>query len=80
VNVRVASFIADFLWPRQRLVVELDGYRAHAGRAAFEADRARDVELKALGYDVLRLTWRQVTVAPADVASAVRRLLRARGQ
>jgi len=80
VNVRVGSFIADFLWPEQRLIVELDGYQAHSGRAAFEADRARDVELKALGYDVVRLTWRQVTARPADVAETVRRLLRARGQ
>ena len=63
-----------------RLIVELDGYRAHAGRAAFEADRARDVELKALGYDVVRFTWQQVTVRSADVARTVRRLLRARGQ
>jgi very-short-patch-repair endonuclease len=79
VNVRVGSFIADVLWPEQRLIVELDGYRAHAGRTAFEADRTRDVELKALGYDVLRLTWRRVTAEPVDVARTVRRLLRARG-
>jgi very-short-patch-repair endonuclease len=80
VNVRVASFIADFLWPRQSLIVELDGYRAHSGRAAFEADRARDAELKALGYEVLRFTWQRVTAGPTDVAHSVRRLLRARGQ
>jgi very-short-patch-repair endonuclease len=79
VNVRVASFVADVLWPEQRLIVELDGYRAHGGPSAFEADRARDVELKALGYDVLRLTWRRVTAEPGDVARTVRRLLRARG-
>jgi very-short-patch-repair endonuclease len=80
VNVRVGPHVVDFLWPRTRLVVELDGYQAHAGRTAFEADRARDVELKAFGYDVLRLTWRQVTTNPGDVARAVRRLLRPRGQ
>jgi very-short-patch-repair endonuclease len=78
VNATVDSFIADFFWPRQRLIVELDGYRAHAGRAAFEADRARDVRLKALGYDVVRLTWRHLTVEPADTAAALRRLLRTR--
>ncbi len=78
-NVRVGPFIADVLWPEQRLIVELDGYRAHAGRTAFEADRARDVELKALGYDVLRFTWQQVTLRSAEVARTVRRLLRSRG-
>ena len=80
VNERVATYVVDFLWSEYRLIVELDGYRAHAGRAVFEADRARDVELKALGYDVLRFTWQQVTVRSADVARTVRRLLRARGQ
>jgi very-short-patch-repair endonuclease len=80
VNVPLGPFTVDFLWPTARLVVELDGYRTHAGRAAFEADRARDVELKALGYDVLRFTWQQVTARSADVARTVRRLLRARGQ
>jgi very-short-patch-repair endonuclease len=77
VNAPVDSFIADVLWPRQRLIVELDGYRAHAGRAAFEADRARDMQLKALGYNVVRLTWRHLTAEPAGTAATLRRLLRA---
>ncbi len=80
VNVRVGPFVADFFWPGCRLAVELDGYRAHSGRAAFEADRARDVELKALGYDVIRLTWRQVQFRPAEVARTLRRLLNACAQ
>ncbi len=80
VNVRVAAFTADFLWRQQRLIVELDGYRAHGARTAFEADRVRDVELKLLGYEVVRLTWRQLTSEPAQLAFALRELLRARGQ
>jgi very-short-patch-repair endonuclease len=80
VNLRVGSHVVDFLWPEQRRVVELDGYRAHAGRAAFEADRARDVALRALGYDVLRLTWAQVTAGHAETVRTVRGLLRARGE
>jgi len=79
VNVRIGPFTVDFLWPAVRLVVELDGYRAHAGPTAFEADRARDVELTALGYDVIRFTWRQIASGP-DVARTLRRLLGARGQ
>jgi very-short-patch-repair endonuclease len=75
VNVRLGRFTVDFHWPDPRLVVELDGYQAHAGRAAFEDDRARDVELKALGFDVLRLTWRQVVHEPAATAALLRKLL-----
>ena len=80
VNVEVGPFIADFLWPHHRLIVELDGYRAHGTRSAFESDRARDIELKLLGYEVIRLTWRQLTSEPARIARALRRLLKAQGQ
>jgi very-short-patch-repair endonuclease len=76
VNARAGSFIVDFLWPVPRLIVELDGYEAHGGRAAFEADRARDVELRLLGYEVVRFTWRQLRDDPAGVAGALRELLR----
>jgi very-short-patch-repair endonuclease len=75
VNVGLGPFTVDFLWPTSRLVVELDGYQGHAGRAAFEADRARDVELRALGYEVLRLTWRQVAGDRARTATLLRKLL-----
>ena len=79
VNVSVGRFTVDFLWRAERLVVELDGYRTHSSRAAFEADRARDVELKAMGYDVIRFTWRQLASRP-DVARTLRRVLSAQGQ
>ena len=58
-------------------IVELDGYRAHAGRTPFEADRTRDMELKALGYEVVRLTWQQIMTRSAQVARMLRKLLRA---
>jgi very-short-patch-repair endonuclease len=60
INVRVGRFLVDFLWRRQLLVVETDGYRFHRGRAAFVGDRARDLDLRVLGYDVLRFAHEQV--------------------
>jgi very-short-patch-repair endonuclease len=75
VNVSIDRYVVDFLWPAARLVVELDGYHAHSGRAAFEADRARDADLTQLGYDVVRLTWRQLVSEPRVTATTVRRLL-----
>jgi very-short-patch-repair endonuclease len=39
---RVAGYPADFAWPAQRLIVEVDGYQFHGHRAAFERDRKRD--------------------------------------
>ena len=61
VNVRIEGLVVDFAWPDHRLIVELDGYGAHRGRSAFEADRARDVTLRLRGFDVLRFTWRQLS-------------------
>ena len=63
-NVRVAGHEVDAVWPAQRLVVEVDGYRFHAGREAFERDRRRDADLLAAGLRVIRVTWRGLTVHP----------------
>ena len=59
-NTRVARHEVDFLWRRQRLIVEVDGFTYHASRAAFERDRLRDAELHAAGYRVMRVTWQQI--------------------
>jgi very-short-patch-repair endonuclease len=72
VNVRVGGWTVDFLWRRERLVVETDGYGAHRGRAAFEADHGRDLDLRRRGLEVRRFTYRQVHDAPATVAADLR--------
>jgi very-short-patch-repair endonuclease len=76
VNVRVDRFLVDFLWRREHLIVEVDGWESHRTRSAFEEDRARDARLTLLGYHVLRFTWRQVEDDAARVARTVRELLR----
>lgn len=68
-NVRVSGHEVDALWKAQRLVIEVDGYAFHGSRAAFERDRARDADLLAAGYRVLRVTWRQSTEQPEAVAA-----------
>lgn len=75
VNVRIGPYLVDFLWRESRLVVEVDGWGAHGTRSAFEDDRARDVELKLLGYDVVRFTYLQVIERPAETAAKLRTLL-----
>jgi very-short-patch-repair endonuclease len=76
VNARLDRYAVDFLWPAQRLIVEVDGWQAHRTRSAFEMDRARDARLKLLGYEVLRFTWRQVKSDRQGVARTIRGLLR----
>lgn len=75
VNQRVGAFEVDFLWPEARLVVETDGYAFHRGRSHFESDRRRDLELRRLGYDVLRLSYSQITEEPAQIAVSLRTAL-----
>lgn len=76
VNVRVDRYVVDFLWPEQRLVAELDGWKSHSTRSAFEDDRARDARLSVLGYRVVRFTWWQVQGDPREVSRTIRSLLR----
>lgn len=71
VNVRVGSYLVDFLWRERRLVVETDGFLYHRGRAAFQDDRDRDLELRRLGYDVLHLSEKQVDEEADRVAKIV---------
>ncbi len=75
VNVPVGRYRVDFLWRAANLVVETDGWRAHRGRQAFEDDRARDLRLRSLGLDVVRLTWRQLEGDPDAIAALLRRYL-----
>ncbi len=67
VNHSVAPYTADFAWPEQRVVVETDGWRFHGHRLAFEDDRARDADLAARGWIVVRITWRQLQSSPTLV-------------
>jgi len=52
----------DCRWPRQQLTLELDGYRYHASRHAWEQDRRREREVRARGDEFRRYTYDDVTV------------------
>lgn len=78
VNVRVGPHLIDFLWWDRSLVVETDGYIAHRGRMAFEDDRGRDLDLRARGFEVIRLAEKQVNEEPQRVAEVVGAALRVR--
>ncbi len=68
-NTQVSGFEVDAYWPDLSLVVELDSWRHHGTRAAFERDRERDAELHARGIATLRFTYRQVVTRQRWVAS-----------
>ena len=56
----------------ERLVVELDGERWHAGKEAFEEDRRRDLYLHAQGYVIIRLSYFQVMSQWQQVETVIR--------
>lgn len=60
----------DFLFGK-RLIVEVDGASYHTDPERFEADRRRDAALSALGYRVLRFSYRQVFQRWPEVQRAV---------
>ncbi len=60
----------DFL-VGSRLVVEVDGAEYHTDPERFEADRRRDALLSALGFRVLRFSYRQVMYRWREVENAV---------
>ena len=68
-NTKLHGYEVDAHWPEHRLVVELDSWRHHGTRAAFERDKERDAELHAHGIETLRFTYRQVTKRHGWVAS-----------
>jgi very-short-patch-repair endonuclease len=74
-NYPVAGFTADFCWPEERLIVEVDGYPYHASRPAIERDHRRDIVHREAGYEVLRFTAGQLEDASVYVATVIARAL-----
>jgi very-short-patch-repair endonuclease len=76
-NVKLGRHEVDFLWREERLVVEADSYLYHRGSVAFEDDHARDLDLRSVGFTVLRFADKQIEEGPervaADVAAALTR-------
>lgn len=78
-NVRIAGYEVDVLFADQHLIVELDGWQYHRSRRAFERDRAKQADLVAAGYRVMRITWRQVTERPEELLVRLARALNVGG-
>jgi very-short-patch-repair endonuclease len=79
VRTATRTLEVDLLWDRERLVVEADGRKHHGIEVAFERDHRRDRELRAAGYAVLRVTWREVQREAPAVLALIRQELECRG-
>ena len=74
----MAGYEVDAYWPAHRLIVEVDGYRFHSGRQAFERDRRKDAALQAAGNRVVRVTWSRLTNEPYSLSAQFGALLAVR--
>jgi very-short-patch-repair endonuclease len=61
VNDRVEGYEVDFHFRGCGVIVELDSWRHHSDRRAFERDRAKWAALEARDYRVVPISWRQAT-------------------
>jgi very-short-patch-repair endonuclease len=76
VNHPIAERRRDFVWPAQRLVVEVDGYQYHSSREQMRRDRRRDRQLTALNWRPVRFTFEEVVFEPETVRAELTTLLR----
>jgi very-short-patch-repair endonuclease len=64
--------VLDFAWPVDRVGLEVDGWRPHATRRAFDGDRLRDLVAIHAGWTVLRITSR---TPPRQLFATLRSLI-----
>ena len=74
-NRRAGGRRGDCRWPDHRLTVELDGYRFHHSRHAWETDRRREREARARGDEFRRYTYGDVLEDPGYLLEELRTLL-----
>ena len=72
------KYRADFAWPPQRLLVEVDGgqYKTGGGRHNTDADRDKLNLAAILGYRVLRFSSQRVDSNPMRCVSEIEDALR----
>jgi very-short-patch-repair endonuclease len=63
-NRPAGAHYVDCRWPGRKLIVELDSYRFHKTRHAWEQDRERERDARRRGDVLRRYTWRDVFEEP----------------
>jgi hypothetical protein len=74
-NRPAGRLYVDCRWPEHSLTVELDSYRFHSSRYAWEQDRRREREAYARRDQFRHYVWGDVFEAPAQMLAELRALL-----
>jgi very-short-patch-repair endonuclease len=77
-NSRLNGFEVDVVFPAEKLILELDSYEYHSGRAAFETDHERDAVALHNGLATYRMTAERFARQPDYEADRVLDILAAR--
>lgn len=70
------TYEVDFLWRRQKLVVETDGGRFHDNPDAGSRDSERNHALSEAGYRIPRLGWEDLRDRPMAAMAEIYEVLR----
>lgn len=74
-DVLIEDELVDFVWVKQRLIIEVDSYLWHKTRQDFEKNRRRDTKLQLAGYRVMRPTDRRIEYELDELLDDVGRML-----
>jgi predicted transcriptional regulator of viral defense system len=63
---------ADFLWPQFSTIAEADGALKYADPDRARQQLWRDARLREAGFEVVHISWREITRYPENVAASIR--------
>jgi len=64
---------ADMAWPELRVIGEADGMAKYTQREDLIGEKLREDRMRALGWVVVRWTWREILTTPELVVARIRR-------
>jgi very-short-patch-repair endonuclease len=70
-QVAIGDYRVDMLWPEHRVILECDGFEAHAGHLRWKRDRRRVAAIEAMVYRFVHVTWDDVTRRPDEVIARI---------
>jgi Transcriptional regulator, AbiEi antitoxin len=67
----------DFYWEDYKTIAEVDGAMKYEDPSRARAQLLRDKRLREAGYQVVHLTWQDISIRPAEAAASIRAAFRA---
>ncbi len=72
----IGCYRVDYAWPSPRVVCECDGFAWHGSRLQWKRDRRRIAAIEAAGWNIVHVTWDDVTRRPGETLDRIALALR----